>query len=88
MYVVSLDDASAVTDYDYSNNTVETGDESEEPTVVIDLDKSDRKEKLDSGGIPAEVVFIPDNLILKPSLETEEVETLARWKTFWYPVEN
>ena len=79
LYVMSLDDASAVTDYDLSNNL-------EDGTEV--LGKSDRKEKLDSGGIPAEIVFIPDNLILKPSLETEEISTLARWKTFWYPVEN
>ena len=91
LYVVSLDDARAVNDYDYSNNKSEDTGESTDPdasTEVVVLDKSDRKEKLSSGGIPAEIVFIPDNLILRPDLQSDSIDVLARWKTFWYPVEE
>lgn len=79
LYAVDLDNAIAVKDYALSNN-------SENGTAV--LGTVDRFVKLNAGGIPAEVVFIPDNQILRPDLTIEELAVDGRWKTFWYPVEN
>jgi len=74
LYALSLIDGSAVKDYAVSNSD--------------DIEKVDRYTDLDSGGIPAEVVYIPFNKILKPDLSIEEVATSGRWKTYWYKVEN
>ena len=38
---------------------------------------------LNSGGIPAEVVAIPPNRILRPDLTVEPVPATSRWRTFW-----
>lgn len=74
LYALNLADASAVNDYDVSN-----GD---------DMEKTDRHTDLDSGGIPAEVVYVPFNRILKPDLSIEDVGVSGRWKTYWYKKEN
>jgi type IV pilus assembly protein PilY1 len=74
LYAVSLADATAVNDYNVGNG--------------ITKDKTDRHTDLDSGGIPAEVVYIPFNKVLKPDLSIEEVNTASRWKTYWYPIED
>lgn len=79
LYAVDLDDATAVKDYALSNN-------SENGTVVLGAE--DRYEQLKAGGIPAEVVYIPDNQILRPDLTIEELAVDGRWKTYWHPVEN
>ena len=74
LYALSLDDGTPVNDYN-----VENGDT---------LDKTDRYTELDSGGIPAEVVYVPFNRILKPDLSIEDVGVSGRWKTYWYKKEN
>ncbi len=73
LYVVSLDDATAVNDY-----SVDNGDS---------LGAEDRFTELKSGGIPAEVVYVPFNRVLKPDLTIEEVGVSGRWKTYWYKAE-
>lgn len=74
LYALSLENASAVINYAVSNGDT--------------LAKIDRYDDLDSGGIPAEVVYIPSNKILKPDLTIEEVDFSGRWNTYWYQAEN
>ena len=74
LYAVGLESAFAVNDYSVANGTT--------------LDKPDRYVDLKSGGIPAEVVYIPFNKVLKPDLSVQEINTSARWKTYWYPSEK
>jgi type IV pilus assembly protein PilY1 len=74
LYALSLDDARAVNDY-----TVDGNDE---------LTTADRYVDLQSGGIPAEVVYVPFNKILKPDLTLENVGVSGRWDTYWYKEEN
>ena len=52
------------------------------------IDTIDRYRVLDSGGIPAEVVYLPFDKILTPDLQTENIGAAARWKTYWYFQEN
>jgi type IV pilus assembly protein PilY1 len=59
--------------------------------VIVDtdvLDPSDRWEPLRSAGIPAEVVVIPPDRILRPDLEVAPVPITTRWRTFWYQEED
>lgn len=65
-------------DYALSNN-------GEDDTTI--LAKVDRYVRLNAGGIPAEVVFIADNQILRLDLTIEELAVEGGWKAFWYPVE-
>ncbi|UCC14298.1 MAG: hypothetical protein JSW21_13280, partial [Gammaproteobacteria bacterium] len=51
-------------------------------------DPEDRWEKLGSAGIPAEVVALPPNLILRPDLTVQEYPGRQRWRTFWYRQED
>lgn len=74
LYALNLDDATAKNDYSVAN-----GD---------DLEKEDRHTDLASGGIPAEVVYVPFDRVLKPDLSLETVNTTGRWKTYWYKEEN
>jgi type IV pilus assembly protein PilY1 len=74
LYAVSLAKAFAVNDYSVDNGTTKG--------------KEDRYVDLKSGGIPAEVVYIPFNKILKPDLTVQNVNTTARWKSYWYPSEK
>jgi type IV pilus assembly protein PilY1 len=46
--------------------------------------KADRFTQLLSSGIPAEVVSIPPNKILRPDLQIDNVNTSVRWRTFWH----
>jgi len=73
LYALSLDDATPVNDYTLDGDTTDT---------------EDRFVELDSGGIPAEVVYVPFNRILKPDLSIEDVGVSGRWKTYWYKAEN
>jgi hypothetical protein len=74
LYAVGLDEGTAVTDY-----YVENGDA---------LEKEDRFVDLKSGGIPAEVVYVPFDKVLKPDLSIENVDTSGRWRTYWYKEED
>jgi type IV pilus assembly protein PilY1 len=66
------------------------------PLVNLDLpiDEQDpgspdqRFDLLDSAGIPAEVVAIPPNRILRPDLRVEPVPLSTRWRTFWHLMES
>jgi type IV pilus assembly protein PilY1 len=48
----------------------------------------ERFDILDSAGIPAEVVAIPPNRILRPDLRVEPVPISTRWRTFWHLTEE
>ncbi|MCI0505967.1 MAG: hypothetical protein L0Z73_07620, partial [Gammaproteobacteria bacterium] len=74
LYAMSLDDARAVNDYKVDGNDT--------------LTTEDRYVDLQSGGIPAEVVYVPFNKILKPDLSLENVGVSGRWDTYWYKEEN
>ena len=50
--------------------------------------KSDRSVELSSLGIPAEVVSVPPNKILRPDLQIDSVDATTRWRTFWYLAED
>jgi type IV pilus assembly protein PilY1 len=75
LYAVNLQDATAVINYDTSD------DDPSEPGVPSTI--SDRSVELRSGGIPAEVVSIPPNKILRPDLQIDDVDATTRWRTFW-----
>jgi type IV pilus assembly protein PilY1 len=51
-------------------------------------DEEERFDELDSLGIPAEVVSLPPNSILRPDLKTEETNTTTRFQTFWFEEED
>jgi hypothetical protein len=80
LYAVALQDASSVLNYDTSDDDP---DHPDEPTS-----KSDRSTDLISAGIPAEVVSIPPNKILRPDLQIEDIKTITRWRTYWYLAED
>ncbi len=80
LYAVSLHDASSVFNYDTST------DEPGGPDVGTT--KSDRTSELNAPGIPAEVVSIPPNRILRPDLQIETLDINTRWRTFWYLEED
>ncbi len=76
LYAVSLQDGKSVMNYDTSDDL--PGQPPEEPNS-----KNDRFVELRSGGIPAEVVSIPPNKILRPDLQIDNVNATTRWRTFW-----
>jgi len=80
LYAVGLQDASSVINYDTSDDDPDRPDE---PTT-----KNDRSTDLTSAGIPAEVVSIPPNKILRPDLQIDNIETTTRWRTYWYLQED
>ena len=45
---------------------------------------ADRYILLNSGGIPAEVVLITANRVLRPDLTIEQLPVSSRWRTFWH----
>ena len=49
---------------------------------------SDRSVELQSLGIPAEVVSVPPNKILRPDLQIDNLDATTRWRTFWYLAED
>jgi hypothetical protein len=77
---VALQDATAVINYDTSDDDPSAPGE---PSTV-----SDRSVELRSGGIPAEVVSIPPNKILRPDLQIDNVNASTRWRTFWHMEED
>jgi len=80
LYAVALQDARSVMNYDTSDDS---SDNPGQPTS-----KSDRSVELRSLGIPAEVVSIPPNKILRPDLQIDNVDVSTRWRTHWYLAEN
>jgi type IV pilus assembly protein PilY1 len=80
LYAVSLQDATSVINYDTSDDDPNNPDQ---PTS-----KNDRSVELQSLGIPAEVVSVPPNKILRPDLQIDNVNATTRWRTFWYLAED
>lgn len=76
LYTVGLQDARSVINYNtLDDNPAYPG----QPTTA-----ADRYMALNSPGIPAEVVSVPPNKILKPDLSIDTIDVTTRWKTFWY----
>jgi hypothetical protein len=80
LYAVALQDARSVINYDTSDDDSSNPDEA--------TTKSDRSIELQSLGIPAEVVSVPPNKILRPDLQIDNVNATTRWRTFWYLAED
>ena len=80
LYAVSLQDGTSVINYDTSD------DDPTNPGVPTSA--SDRSVELRSMGIPAEVVALPPNKILRPDLQIDNVPATTRWRTFWYLSED
>ncbi len=80
LYAVSLQNATAVINYDTSD------DDANNPDAPSSI--SDRSIELQSLGIPAEVVSIPPNKILRPDLQIDNLDTTTRWRTFWSLAED
>ena len=84
LYAVGLQDASSVINYDSSDDMPTTDD----PEGDDATSRSDRSVDLSSAGIPAEVVSIPPNKILRPDLQIDTVDVATRWRTYWYLQED
>ncbi|HEY5622848.1 MAG TPA: hypothetical protein VIV14_03730, partial [Gammaproteobacteria bacterium] len=80
LYAVSLHDAGSVINYDTATDEIDGPD--------TGTTKSDRSTDLLSPGIPAEVVSVPPNMILRPDLQVDEIDVRTRWRTFWYLEED
>ncbi len=80
LYAVALQDGTAVINYDTSDDT---SDDPDAPNST-----ADRSVELISAGIPAEVVSIPPNKILRPDLQIDDVNAATRWRTYWYLSED
>jgi type IV pilus assembly protein PilY1 len=80
LYAVALQDGTAVINYDTSDDD---SDYPNQPTSV-----SDRSVELQSMGIPAEVVYVPPNKIMRPDLQIDDVDVTMRWPTFWHMQED
>lgn len=80
LYAVSFQNATSVVNYDTTDD--DPGNPGE-PTS-----KADRAVELKSLGIPAEVVSIPPNKILRPDLQVDNIDATTRWRTYWFMAEN
>jgi type IV pilus assembly protein PilY1 len=80
LYAVALQNATAVINYDTSDDDASNPDA---PSTV-----SDRSVELQSLGIPAEVVSVPPNKILRPDLQIDNLDATTRWRTFWSLAED
>ena len=78
LYAVAFQNATSVINYDTSDDDPSNPDGA----------KSDRSIELSSLGIPAEVVSVPPNKILRPDLQIDTVDVNTRWRTFWYLAED
>jgi type IV pilus assembly protein PilY1 len=81
LYAVSLQDATSVVNYDTSDDYPDQDPDQPNSTA-------DRFVDLRSGGIPAEVVAVPPNKILRPDLQIDNVNATTRWRTFWHLEED
>ncbi len=84
LYAVSLQTAESVINYDTSDD-MPTDDDPEGDDATS---KSDRSVELNSAGIPAEVVTIPPNKILRPDLQVDSIDVATRWRTYWFVSED
>lgn len=77
LYAVKLQDATGVFNFDPTND-------------VVDLPEgdADRGKDLLSPGIPPEVLFLPENIIMTPDFETMDVDLKTRARTFWQAGED
>jgi type IV pilus assembly protein PilY1 len=81
LYALSLQTAVSVINYDTSDDSdSDDGSGQDDPATT----KADRSVELISAGIPAEVVSIPPNKILRPDLQIDTVDVATRWRTYWY----
>jgi len=80
LYAVALQDGTAVINYDTSDDDPDFPDQ---PTSA-----NDRSVELQSLGIPAEVVYIPANKILRPDLVIDDIDVTMRWPTYWHMQED
>jgi hypothetical protein len=76
-----LQNATAVINYDTSDDDPSAPEG--EPST-----KNDRSVELQSLGIPAEVVSVPPNKILRPDLQIDNIDATTRWRTFWHLAED
>ena len=76
LYAVSFQNATAVVNYDTSDDDPSAPGE---PSTT-----ADRSVELQSLGIPAEVVSVPPNKILRPDLQIDNINATTRWRTFWH----
>jgi type IV pilus assembly protein PilY1 len=53
-----------------------------------ETDELDRYSDLTSGGIPAEVVALPPDSILRPDLQVEQTSAPTRFETYWFESED
>jgi len=84
LYAIALQTAAPVINYDTSDDLPSDDDpEGDDPTST-----SDRYIDLNSAGIPAEVVSIPPNKILRPDLQIDSIDVATRWRTYWYIQED
>jgi len=81
LYAVALQNAISVINYDTSDDLPDQDPEQPNSTA-------DRAVELRSGGIPAEVVSVPPNKILRPDLQIDNVNATTRWRTFWHLQED
>lgn len=84
LYAVSLQTAESVINYDTSDDTSSDDDPDGDKATT----KSDRSVELNSAGIPAEVVSIPPNKILRPDLQVDTIDVATRWRTYWFISED
>ena len=80
LYAVDLQNAFAVKNYDATDDGLDGSG--------VSSTDSDRRTLLASEGIPAEVVSLPPDKILRPDLTTESATSSSRWRTFWYNAED
>jgi type IV pilus assembly protein PilY1 len=80
LYALSLKTAASVINYDTSDDDPNFPDEA--------TTKNDRSTDLNSPGIPAEVVALPPDRILRPDLQVDTLDVNTRWRTFWYLEED
>ena len=80
LYAVALQDATAVINYDTSDDNPNNPDQPHSD--------ADRSTELQSLGIPAEVVSVPPNKILRPDLQIDNLDATTRWRTFWHLAED
>lgn len=85
LYAISLEDGAAAFNFDRSDDA--SGDTTGEANSL-----GDRTDPLASGGIPAQVVFIPTGdsglSYIRPDLTIETPPRSNRFRTFWQRVEN
>ncbi|MBN1239361.1 MAG: hypothetical protein JXB36_12735, partial [Gammaproteobacteria bacterium] len=80
LYAVDLKTAASVVNYDVSDD---------DPNYVGEpTTKNDRSTELVAPGIPAQVVLVPPNKILRPDLQVDDLSFTTRWRSFWYIQED